>query len=272
VAALTVRDLRGWRDGLAARLKPATVNRTSTVFKAALNLAAESDARISTRRAWEIGLASFADAQVSRNVILGDNVVRSIIAGAYQECEEFGLFVDVVGVTGGRPSQIRRVEVSDLQADRPDPRLMMPSSRKGRGQKKVARRPVPITASLARRLSAAAAERSGNDLLLVKKSGEPWKKSDHSRPFKRVVKAVALDPAEVTMYALRHSSIVRQLLGNTPIRVVAVNHDTSVAMLERTYSLYIGDHADALARGTLLDTTTDSTNVVALRKAGDSAD
>jgi hypothetical protein len=55
------------------------------------------------------------------------------------------------------------------------------------------------------------------------------------------------------MYALRHSSIVRQLLGNVPVRVVAVNHDTSVAMLERTYSRHIGDHADALARRTLLD-------------------
>jgi hypothetical protein len=37
--------------------------------------------------------------------------------------------------------------------------------------------------------------------------------------------------------------------------VVAVNHDTSIAMLERTYSRYIGDHSDALARRALLDTT-----------------
>jgi len=80
VAALKVRDLRGWRDDLAAHLAPATVNRTSAVLKAALNLAAEGDARISTRRAWETGLASIADAQESRNVILVDEVVRSIIA------------------------------------------------------------------------------------------------------------------------------------------------------------------------------------------------
>jgi hypothetical protein len=49
------------------------------------------------------------------------------------------------------------------------------------------------------------------------------------------------------MYALRHSNIVRQILAGVPLRVVAVNHDTSVGMLERTYSRYIGDHADALA-------------------------
>jgi hypothetical protein len=35
--------------------------------------------------------------------------------------------------------------------------------------------------------------------------------------------------------------------------LVAVNHDTSVAMLERTYSRYISDHNDALTRAALLD-------------------
>jgi hypothetical protein len=45
------------------------------------------------------------------------------------------------------------------------------------------------------------------------------------------------------MYALRH---VRQLLANVPIRVVAMLHDTSVAMIEKTYSKYIADHADVL--------------------------
>jgi hypothetical protein len=83
VADLTVRDLRRWRDGLAASLAPATVNRTSTILKAALNLAAEGDARIASRRAWETGLATLADAEESRNVILGEDAVRSFIAGAY---------------------------------------------------------------------------------------------------------------------------------------------------------------------------------------------
>jgi hypothetical protein len=63
-----------------------------------------------------------------------------------------------------------------------------------------------------------------------------------------------MDPTQVTMYALRHTNIVRQILAGVPIRVVAVNHDTSITMLERTYSRHIGDHSDALARGALLDT------------------
>ncbi len=70
------------------------------------------------------------------------------------------------------------------------------------------------------------------------------------------------------MYALRHSNIVRQLLAGVPLRVVAVNHDTSLSMIERNYSRYIGDHADALARVALLDTTVVSgSNVVPIGAA-----
>jgi hypothetical protein len=93
-----------------------------------------------------------------------------------------------------------------------------------------------------------------NAPLLVKPSGAPWKKSDHSRLFRRTARRADLDPKEVTIYALRHTNIVRQILAGVPVRVVAVNHDTSIAMLERTYSRFIGDHSDALARGALLDT------------------
>jgi len=103
---------------------------------------------------------------------------------------------------------------------------------------------------------------------LIKASGAPWRKSDHSRLFARAARAAGQDSTVVTMYALRHSSIVRQILAGVPIRVVAVNHDTSIGMLERTYSRFIGDHADALARVALLDTTEPvGANVVPLRGA-----
>jgi len=69
----------------------------------------------------------------------------------------------------------------------------------------------------------------------------------------------------VTLYALRHSSIVRGLLGGVPIRVVAAQHDTSVPMLEKTYSAHITDHSDALARRALLNTQPSGANIVSLR-------
>ena len=68
-----------------------------------------------------------------------------------------------------------------------------------------------------------------------------------------------------TIYALRHSSIVRGLLAGVPIRIVAVLHDTSVVMVERTYSAYIADHADTIARrGLLTSPPPAGDNVVAL--------
>ena len=159
----------------------------------------------------------------------------------------------MAAVTGARISQLARLEVQDLQDGRGDPRLMMPSSKKGRGQKKILRRPVPIQRNLAARLRAAARGRTGTERLLVKPDGNPWGRTDHSPRFARVVRRADLDPVTVTIYALRHSNIVRQLLGNVPVRIIAANHDTSVMMIERTYSRHIGDHADALARQALLD-------------------
>jgi integrase len=209
IALLTARDLRIWRDGIAKKLAPATVNRTCAAFKAALNLAADQDERIASRRAWETGLASIPDAEQSRNVILPEATVRDLITEAHRQSAQFGLLVEVAAVTGARVSQLARLEAQDVQGDRSDPRLMMPTSRKGKGAKKVMRRPVPIPARLAVRLRAAAEVQPATAPLLVKPSGAPWKKSDHSRLFARTARRAGLDPKEVTIYALRHSNIVR---------------------------------------------------------------
>jgi hypothetical protein len=73
----------------------------------------------------------------------------------------------------------------------------------------------------------------------------------------------------VTSYALRHSSITRSLLRGIPIRVVAHAHDTSVPMIEKSYSATIGDHSDALHRAALLDLGgRDDDKVVTLARKG----
>ena len=260
VILVTARDLLAWRDSLGKELAPATINRTANSLKAALNLAADHDERITSRRAWQVGLASLRGAGETRNVILADAVIRTIINAAYEENTELGLLVEVAAVTGARTSQIAKLDVQDLQDRRIDPRLMMPRSRKGR-EKKITRRPVPIPPSLAAKLRDSVSGQQLDAALLstpVKRRNPSskslrWGRSDHSKLFARAVRTAGLDPNEVTIYALRHSNIVRQLLAGVPVRVVAVNHDTSVVMIERTYSRYIGDHADALARKALLD-------------------
>jgi integrase len=223
-------------------------------MKAALNLAADRDERIISRRPWEQGLATLPDAEESRNVILSNSQVRMLVDHSQTQGAEFGLLVEGLATTGARISQLARVNVGDMQDGRSDPRIMMPSSRKGNGRKTVLRRPVPISIDFARRLRHACEGKQADAPLLAKATGERWSKSDHSRLFARVVNTaeVAVDnDASITISALRHSSIVRQLLANVPVRVVAALHDTSVAMIERTYSRYIADHTDAMARAAM---------------------
>jgi integrase len=258
VALLGATELRKWRDSLLAKgLAPGTVNRTKTGLRAALELAAAHDPRIGNERAWRRGLAALPDAHVARNIILTDEEVRRIVAAAYERDRALGVLAEVAAVTGARLSQLARLEIGDLQADGAEPRLLMPLSAKGRRRdKRHERRPVPITPALAAVLKQEAVGRPQDAPLLLRDNGERWghgRRRHHRNDFRAVVEAAALDPDVVTLGALRHSSIVRMLVSNTPIRIVAALHDSSTKMLERTYSKHIAEHTDAIARRALLD-------------------
>jgi integrase len=153
----------------------------------------------------------------------------------------------VAAETGARPSQISRLLVGDLQGGAA-PRLMMPSSRKGSGRKP-SNRPVPISKQLADKLMS---DREADEPLLTRPDGRRWQETDlgdYAHLFEKVAGRLGLD---VTFYVLRHSAIIRSLLAGVPIRVVAANSDTSVAMLEATYSHFIAHFADEVARRGLL--------------------
>lgn len=116
-------------------------------------------------------------------------MIKKIVSSATQESTEFGLLVEVAAVTGARYGQITGLLVGDLQDDREEPRLMMPSSKKGKGIKKVLRRPIPISAALAKKLRKAAGNRALTAPLLLRSDGGSWQKSHQSRPFERAVVA-----------------------------------------------------------------------------------
>jgi integrase len=266
VALLTAVELRRWRDHLlGSGLTPGAVLRTIRSAKASLNLAANLDPRIVDRSAWTTGLSGLAATHTPVSKVLPDSDVLRLVTEAYALDPPFGLLIDVLASTGARLSQARRLLVSDLQADRSDPRLMMPSSRKGR-RKESTRKPVPISVSLARKLKAATGDHESGALLLTRVNGSQWAANGPAfwRLFREVARRTGID---CTAYALRHSSIVRSLLAGTPTRVVAAMHDTSTLMLERVYSAFISDHADAVARRGLLDTTQPAeANVVPLSR------
>jgi integrase len=247
-------DWREWRDGILAKgaVKAATCNRLRKSCHAMCNLAGKLDARIAANaRAWKAGFEHLPGADQPREgVILTDDVVRKIVAAIYAAAgDAVGRFIETMAQAGTRPSQLARVNVGDLLDGN---RLAVPVSRKGRGSKRTARTPVPVSADPWRRLREAAGDH-GADEPLFNVGGRRFAHRDYARPFRRVVASLDLDDKTVTAYSLRHSAIVRALLQSVPVRVIAASCDTSVGQIERSYSKFISDYADAVARRSLLD-------------------
>jgi integrase len=260
VALLTSDELKTWRDGLLGKVEPQTVNRVCKSLCAALELAAKADKRIQNRDAWKLGLSALPiNKEIARNVVIPDGKVSEFVAEARARDPKLGLLVDVLAVTGARPSQVVRLRVADLLDHPTAPTLNMPKSAKGggrnRSERKFERYHVPITPALAAKLKQAAAGRPADSRLLLRGNGLPWNddpNKDYCEDVREMVKSIGLDPDVVTMYALRHSSIVRLLLKNVPIRLVVSLHNTSVPVIERHYSAHISRFGDEHLRKALL--------------------
>ena len=155
---------------------------------------------------------------------------------------------------------------------------MVPVSRKGKGGKSGATA-VPIGKDVLDALLPAVTGRRNAALLLERwrhkqRAGSiewhrdgrgAWQNaSEIARPWGSVRRRAGMP--EVIPYALRHSSIVRGIRANLPIRLVAALHDTSVQMIERHYGKWIVDGLDDLAARAVVPLVPDgeATNVVKL--------
>jgi integrase len=268
VASLKRDDLSSWRAGLIAKgLRAATADRIARVCKAALALAAVDDARITNTTAWRTGLKKLKGANKPKEPkFLDRDVVCALVAAAHQVSLPFGLLIDVMAQSGSRFSQLVRLTVADL-IDTP-PTLLIPSSKKG--GKDPRQEHVPISAPLAAALrgTAAADGRAGTAPLLVDSNGAPWRREVDPQAWREIIERVGLDDS-TTSYALRHSSIQRQLLASVPIILVAKTHDTSCTEIEKTYARTIAriKGAGDKVRAALLDTTPPAgANVIPLRR------
>jgi hypothetical protein len=234
-------------------LTSASVNRITTTVKAALNRVADLSDEGINRHPWEVGLATIEGSANARNVIIEDeDDFNALVNYSYEEGEDLGLLTHTCAESGARPiAQVAKLLVANLIGGDNKPILMMPVSRKGKGKKKKTHIATSISTDLYRRLKKAAKGRKPTERLLLMASGKPWGKSKHSYPFQRAVRRAGLTGRGITMYAFRHTSIVRQLLDNVPTRVVATYHDTSVPMIEKNYSVHISDLTDDLTRKSL---------------------
>lgn len=263
---LTESDLKGWQGRLNG-LKVLSRQRLANDLKAALNHCFQNHRRAlppdfpitvkvglkSEAAYWEHG-----ESVARENQILDDQQVREIIRLAQEQDEEgdFALLVVLLAATGARFSQLRRMTVADVQLEHS--RLLIPTSFKGKGRSPdlIKVRIGPDVAQLLRR---AIVGRKRTEPLLqrwrhkqisptkwIRVERGPWKSApEMTRDWKRVVAAAGLEGT--IPYALRHTSIVRGIRANLPIRLVAAIHDTSVTMIERHYSRWITEGLEELA-------------------------
>ncbi|MGM4967304.1 hypothetical protein AB7714_27645 [Tardiphaga sp. 1201_B9_N1_1] len=217
----------------------------------------------------EIKLGTKAEKITSspRRQLLTNAQVRAIVEAAYEVDADgdFGRLVLLAAVTGARFSQLAALTILDFQIE--NTRLMMPSSRKGKNREPGVRAAVPASLDVMDRLIPAVEGRGDHEQLLqrwsYRKTGGPGKWAKDKRQawgrasevgdlWAETIKLAGV-PADTVMYALRHSSIVRGLVKNLPVRLVAALHDTSIQMIEKHYAAFIIDMTEDMARQTLID-------------------
>lgn len=267
--ALTVDDLQTWRSGAGAVLTDGSVRRITNDFRAALNAvvrrhAAQLPAAISTtiRNGFTAVASSGPIAREAQ--ILPDADVRRIIAAAAEVDAGGGWDGDlyrlvlVLAATGLRFSQVTGMTVADVQVEQN--RLMVPVSRKGTGSRHTSHIGVRVAPDVIAALRPALVGRRGTETLLmrprwqlvtvgkfVKSSRVLWANATEMHAAWATILDKAELPRDFVPYALRHSSIVRGLRANLPVRLVAALHDTSTAMIEAHYSAFIVTALDELA-------------------------
>jgi integrase len=133
-----------------------------------LAYAAAHDEAITNKSAWVTGLKALPDSQKARtNAVLTDDEVRDIVAACWAYADWLGLYVEVLAVSGARPVQVARLVVSDLQSGG----VLMPRSVKGKGKKRIDRRPMPLPATLVTKLRTVAEGRPADAPLLRRADG-----------------------------------------------------------------------------------------------------
>ena len=278
LAAVSADGLAKWRERLT-KLKDSSKQRVVNDFRAALNFAAKryrEQLPPTTRDAIRDGLAAVnASSSVAREAqVLPDADVRAIISAAWKVDAEgdwgddLARVVLALAATGARFSQIIRMTVADVRMA--EKRLMVPVSRKGKGEKQVQQTRVPVGDDVLAALAKATARRNGSEPLFLRphwqqigpakwEKGErgPWfAASELTRPWAAIVAEAGLAAGTVA-YSLRHSSIVRNLSAGLSAQHVAKLHDTSVAMIEKHYAAYIVDALGELTARAVVPLTTE---------------
>lgn len=256
VAALTLTELRAWRDDLVSResaaVSKSTANRIIANFKAALNHAyADEKTGLTSDAAWR-RLESFESAATKREDHFSEPDVAKLIREARKLDAPFADLLAAGFFTGARYGELAAVDVRHLDARRQT--LVIPSGKTGA-------RVTTLTAEAARWFASIAAGREPREPLLQPAEGGRWLKSMQHRRMKAALAAAKL-PKSASFYSLRHTYISRAIERGMPLTLLAENVGTSVRMIELHYA-----HLLAASRRQLVERTAPRLRVVTSKSA-----
>lgn len=184
--------------------------------------------------------------------------IQEIVAASEEEGQDFADLVYLLAVTGLRFSQVKKLRIADI--DFRNDAIDASRSDKGKKNKEGVAR-TPLAPDVMARVKRIAGNRDGAEPLLLRDRWEratgvawqpagrkPWREAgEMTVQWYRTLARVGL-PETYTPYALRHSSIVRQLEAGVPARAVAIAHDTSIRMMEVTYARAMSRESDNILR------------------------
>jgi integrase len=258
VADLTTAGLNKWRDALAEtpalvrskegaeqryrkppttadakRARKATVNRTLTILKAALN-AAFRNGLVDDDLAWR-RVKPFGKVNAARPGYLTlDEAVRLINACA----PEFRPLVRAALETGARYGELSTARVRDYHRGK----LHIARSKSGKS------RNIVLSENGVAFFDSVTVGRDRNEFLFVKSSGAPWGASEQSRPMREACERAKITPA-IGVHQLRHTWASHAVMNGMPLLVVARNlgHATTI-MVERHYGHLAESYVDDVIR------------------------
>jgi integrase len=264
LAKLTREQLQRWRDDLArksarvrtrsgepqchrarsddadvGRARRASANRIRTVLFRALNLAYEHG-HVTSDQAWR-RVKPFKGVTKARLRYLSVAEAKRLINGADPE---FRPMLQAALLVGARYGQLAQLTTSDCNLDAGTLRLR---TRKGDGSERVYH--VHLADEAQAFFQAICAGRRGNDRILTRADGRPWKAVQQQAFMQKASKRAGIVPA-VNFHVTRHTFASHAVMGGCPLLVVAqaLGH-TDTRMVEKHYGHLSPSYAaDAIRR------------------------
>jgi integrase len=238
ISELTTTRLLRWRDALAAkparlrtangmpqnarpqpntedgkRARRATVNRTMTILKAALNRAFEHG-QVDDDIAWR-KLKPFSKVGAQRPGYLTVEQSRRLINAA-EAATGFRNLVHAALLTGCRYGELAALLVGDFHRSKNGGKLAIHRSKSGRA------RDVVLNAEGTEFFAQLTAGRDAGALLLPRNGTQPWRKSEQTRPMQEACVRANISP-EIGFHQLRHTWASLAVMNDVPLLVVARN-------------------------------------------------